>query len=275
MSTTPEIHLIPWDHTSEAHVARMVVQRKACGWGAGEVVSSWVGRADRGLKTMFWVDDGTCQYEKVKKLTYEQPQTLADSLLDREELLEAHRTRFPNEATPLKDTAKSLNLVPRVPSGAGFVPIGHVALNKNPAPDLEGHIDGLLREDGVYWITSLYISPATQHRGLGRAVMSHIENLVAQPPPGNARSPDKAEAALTGTVIALDAPPKEWHISAWTKEAFWDPMGLPMPKISNHEWYEQQGYTVFAELPAHRPTQLPNGGDTVNVPLLLLKKVLR
>jgi hypothetical protein len=56
MPSSPKIHLIPWEHTSEAHVTRMVAQRKACGWAAGgEVVSSWVGKVDSGLKNMFWV----------------------------------------------------------------------------------------------------------------------------------------------------------------------------------------------------------------------------
>ncbi|KAI1124415.1 hypothetical protein F5Y10DRAFT_30332 [Nemania abortiva] len=247
----PRLNLIPWDHTSEAHVARMVAQRKACGWAASEVNPSWISRAEKGLKTMFWV-------------------VLADSIPDRDQLLQAHKERFPNEATALKDTARSLNLVPRKPGGAAFLPVGHVAMNKDPTPDLVGCTDGLLPEEGVYWISSLYISPTMQRRGLGRAVMSHLESLVAQAPSSNGLP----TAALAGTTIALDTPPKEWHIGAWAKENFWDPLGLPTPKISNQEWYQQQGYSVFAELPDHRPTPMPNGGTT-NVPLLLLKKVVR
>lgn len=54
-TAAPKVNLIPWDHTSEAHVERLIAQRKACGWGADEVVSSWVPRAEKGLKTMFWV----------------------------------------------------------------------------------------------------------------------------------------------------------------------------------------------------------------------------
>ncbi|TGJ79495.1 hypothetical protein E0Z10_g9275 [Xylaria hypoxylon] len=273
-----EIDLIPWDHTSEAHVTRMTAQREACGWAASEVVPSWVPRAEKGLKIMFWV-------------------ALADSFPDREEFLQAHKDRFPDETNPLKDTAQSLNLVPREPSGADFVPVGHVALNKGPTPDLEGHVDGLLPEEGVYWITSLFISPSIQRRGLGRNVMSHVESLVATP------NKDTQEAALSGTTIALDTPPKEWQVSNWAKENWWDPLNLPMPKvslfflsrdisylplsvqsqelndrvepqISNLEWYQQQGYSVFAELPDHRPAPMPNG-SMVNVPLCLLKKIVR
>ncbi|KAI0097377.1 hypothetical protein GGR51DRAFT_566585 [Nemania sp. FL0031] len=254
----PRLTLIPWDYTSEAHVARMVAQREACGWAASEVRPSWISRAEKGRKTLFWV-------------------ALADSLPDREQLLQAHKERFPNETTPLRDTAQSLNLFPREPSGTAFLPIGHVAMNKDPTPDLVGYTDGLLPEEGVYWISSLYISPMAQRRGLGRAVMSHLESLVAQAPPaetnGTQESPSGNSlptAALAGTTIALDTPPKEWHVGQWAKENFWDPLNLPMPK----EWYEQQGYSVFATLPDHRPTPMPNGGKT-NVPLLLLKKVVR
>ncbi|KAI0873578.1 hypothetical protein GGS24DRAFT_386104 [Hypoxylon argillaceum] len=260
-TAAPKVNLIPWDHTSEAHVERLIAQRKACGWGADEVVSSWVPRAEKGLKTMFWV-------------------VLTDSLPDREQLHQAHKEKYPNETTPLHDTARSLNLTPREPSGVAFVPIGHVAMNNDPTPDLAEHASRLLPETGVYWISSLYISPTMQARGLGRAVMSHLESLVAQgsphttasgpPPPTEGLPP----AALAGTTIALDTPPKEWHTGTWALDNFWDPLGLPRPKISNQEWYQQQGYAVFAELPAHRPTEMPSGVVT-DVPLLLLKKVLR
>ncbi|KAF2973512.1 hypothetical protein GQX73_g90 [Xylaria multiplex] len=175
-----EIDLIPWDHTSEAHITRMITQRKACGWAASEVVSSWVPRAEQGLKTMFWV-------------------VLADSFQDREEFLQAHKERFPDETYSLKDTAQFLNLVPRGPTDADFVPVGHVALNKGPTPDLERHVQSLLPEEGVYWITSLFISPTIQRQGIGRAVMSLVESLVAQPSDTNG-GPDEGDskAALSG-----------------------------------------------------------------------------
>lgn len=245
MPDAPKLTLIPWDYTSEAHVTRMLEQRRACGWMA-EDVPAWAAKATKGLKTMFWV-------------------VLPDSFQGREDLLEAHKKRYPSETTPLQDTARSLNLVPREPSGSDFTPIGHVALNKDPTPDLVGQIP----DEGVYWIANLYISPCAQRRGLGRAVMSHLESLVS-------RSGDDGDgdAALAGTTIALDTPPSAWHIGAWAKENFYDPLNLPMPKISTQEWYEQQGYSVFTELPDHRPTPLPRGGS-VKVPLVLLKKVLR
>ncbi|KAI0541576.1 hypothetical protein GGR58DRAFT_498077 [Xylaria digitata] len=241
---------------SEAHVTRMIAQRKACGWAASEVAPSWIPRAEQGLKTMFWV-------------------ALANSFRDREEFLQAHKDGFPDETDSLEDTAQFLNLVSREPTGADFVPVGHVALNKGPTPDLERHVHGLLPEEGVYWITSLFISPTIQRRGLGRAVMSRVESLVSYPSDTNG-SPDKGDskAALSESIIALDAPPKEWQVGDWAKENWWDPLNLPMPRISNVEWYQQQGYSVFAELPGHRPASLPNG-STVNVPLLLLKKFVR
>ncbi|KAJ8110157.1 hypothetical protein ONZ43_g5947 [Nemania bipapillata] len=126
----PKVNLIPWDHTSEAHISRMLAQRKACGWAAAEVVPSWVPRAEKGLKTMFWV-------------------ALADSLPDREPLLQAHKEKYPDETTPLHDTASSLNLVPREPSGGAFLPIGHVAVNKEATPDLVEYANKLLPKEGV------------------------------------------------------------------------------------------------------------------------------
>ncbi|KAI0418611.1 hypothetical protein F5X98DRAFT_113873 [Xylaria grammica] len=254
MSKPIQIDLIPWDHTSEAHITRMVAQREACGWAASEVVPSWVSRAEEGLKTMFWV-------------------ALADSSPDREAFIQAHKDGFPGEAEPLQDTAQSLNLVPREPSGAEFVPVGHVGLNKGPTADLEGHIEGLLPREGVYWISSLFISPCIQRRGLGRAVMYRVESLVAQPASGDVSNKDIPEAALSGTTIALDVPPREWQVGDWARENWWGPLNLPMPKISNLEWYQQQGYSIFTELPDFRPATLPDG-NVVSVPLLLLKKVV-
>lgn len=37
--------------------------------------------------------------------------------------------------------------MPREPSGLDFTPIGHAALNKDPTPDLVGHMDGLLPDE--------------------------------------------------------------------------------------------------------------------------------
>ncbi|RWA12612.1 hypothetical protein EKO27_g2486 [Xylaria grammica] len=243
----------------------MVAQREACGWTASEVVPSWVPRAEEGLKTMFWVV--SLDFSPAA----DSLQALADSSPDREAFIQAHKDGFPGEAEPLQDTAQSLNLAPREPSGAEFVPVGHVGLNKGPTADLEGHVEGLLPSEGVYWISSLFISPCIQRRGLGRAVMSRVESLVAQPASDDVPDKDIPEAALSGTTIALDVPPREWQVGDWARDNWWGPLNLPMPKISNLEWYQQQGYSVFTELPDFRPATLPDG-SVVSVPLLLLKK---
>ncbi|KAI8628164.1 hypothetical protein F5Y19DRAFT_486198 [Xylariaceae sp. FL1651] len=261
MAARTKIELIPWDHRSETHITRMIAQRETCGWDA-EKVPSWALRAERGLKTMFWV-------------------TLANSLPDRDEMLNDHKNKHPNEVTPLQDTAATVNLISRVPSGINFVPVGHVALNKNPAPDLEGHLEGLLPEDGVHWITSLYISTAFQRHGIGRAVMSHLEFLVAKLPSVSPSDNDEDSEKDTvivggheGPIMVLDTIPTEVYIGEWAAKNFWNPLGLAMPKISTQEWYESQGYEIFACLPDHRTMPLPTG-FTINVPILMLKKVLR
>ncbi|KAJ8131510.1 hypothetical protein O1611_g2112 [Lasiodiplodia mahajangana] len=265
MAKPTGLNLIPWDHTSEAHVARMVAQRRVCGWAASEVEPSWIPRAEKGLKTMFWVF-----------------------------ILGANRRiTGPRAATPgsqgkvsKRDSASDRHSTISKPRAKGTK--RHVLPTHRPRCDEQGsnarpgRLYGWAVTRRRHWISSLYISPMVQRHGLGRAVMSHLESLVAQAPPASTNGAHEASsssnglptAALAGTTIALDTPPKEWHVGAWAKENFWDPLNLPMPKISNQEWYQQQGYSVFAELPDHRPIPLPNGGTT-NVPLILLKKVVR
>lgn len=50
----PEILLIPWDPDSPAHVDRMVQQRLACGWHAGDV-EAWAALQREGKKGLHWI----------------------------------------------------------------------------------------------------------------------------------------------------------------------------------------------------------------------------
>ncbi|KAI1081616.1 hypothetical protein F5B20DRAFT_49623 [Whalleya microplaca] len=233
------VELIPWDHRSDEHVDRMVLQRRECGWFA-EDVPEWKERSETGHKSLFWV-------------------TLSDSVPGQEEMLQAHTVRFPKEKVPLRDTATSINLLPCEATKKEFITLGHVALNKHPTPDLESHLADLPPE-GVYWVANLYVSWALQSRGLGRAVMVTLEATVVREP-------------LNGRVMALDTVQKEFQLSDMAAENFWKPMGMPMPRFSNEEWYQKQGYTIFRRLDGHRSLELPTG-DVVSISLILLKKDL-
>ncbi|KAI1335864.1 hypothetical protein F5Y15DRAFT_396733 [Xylariaceae sp. FL0016] len=235
----PRVELVPWDHESEAHVQRMVLQRKACGWGAEEV-PLWKERSGMGLKSLFWV-------------------VLADDSGDHDAMLELHLARFPNETASLLDSAMTMNLEHRTPSEKSFAPIGHVALNKNPTPDLEPYIEELQGDD-VFWIASLYISQALQSKGLGRSVMAHLEELVTRAP-------------LNGQAVALDTVQRDFQVSTLAEEKWWKPMGLPMPKVSNQDWYLRQGYEMIKVLEKIRTVVAPTG-EPIVITLILLKKDL-
>ncbi|KAI1268231.1 hypothetical protein F5Y18DRAFT_423589 [Xylariaceae sp. FL1019] len=235
MARRTNIKLVPWDHESEAHVARAVAQRQACGWGASEV-PSWVEKSSKGLRYMYWI-------------------VLAD---DHSEMLQQHVGKYPDESKPLQDTSKGSDLLPHEPAG-DFIPVGHVALKKEATPDLSGQAEKHLSPDAkFYWITSLYVTDALQGRGLGRSAMSQLESLVAQ-------------SSAEKTLLILDTIPTSFQLSDWSYKYFLEPKGLPMPKQSNQQWYEQQGYEVFATLPDHRFVQLPNDVST-HVTVLLLQK---
>ncbi|KAI1325771.1 hypothetical protein F5Y16DRAFT_377144 [Xylariaceae sp. FL0255] len=164
VTSASKINLIPWDYQSEAHIERMVAQRKVCGWGANEV-RSWAERAETGLKTMFWVE-------------------LAETIPNREEMLESHRKKYPAASAPLENTAttNSHQLLPTQSGNATaeFIPVAHVALNKNPTPDLKGSFESLLPEEGVYWVANLWVSEVLQGSGIGRAVMSEVEAMSSR-----------------------------------------------------------------------------------------------
>ncbi|KAI0166017.1 hypothetical protein GGR57DRAFT_496294 [Xylariaceae sp. FL1272] len=240
MPTRRNIKLVPWDHQSEAHVARAVAQRKACGWGESEV-PTWVEKSSKGSRFMYWI-------------------VLANDHADQAEMLQKHIDKYPDESIPLHDTCKGSNLLLHKSVG-DFIPVGHVALKKDATPDLTGHAEKHLPPDAkFYWITSLYVTDALQGLGLGRSAMYQLESLVA-------RSTTKE------TLLILDTIPTAFQLSDWSYKYFMEPKGLPMPKQSNQQWYEQQGYEIFATLPDHRFVQLPMDVSTL-VTVLLLRKAI-
>lgn len=101
-----KVDLIPWDHKSADHVARMHEQRIACGWGA-ERVPSYVEWASNGTNIFYWV----VSYYSLNLTTFmsvvqwllsvrrstrtERLQVLADELPEREKLLAKHIAKYP------------------------------------------------------------------------------------------------------------------------------------------------------------------------------------
>ncbi|MCJ1281431.1 hypothetical protein MMC26_000750, partial [Xylographa opegraphella] len=89
-----------------------------------------------------------------------------------------HISQWPEEHEPLFDTAVSLRGMPRVPSKSlSFVPVGHISLDSE-------HTDPSLanEREHLYCIATLFISPALQNYGIGRAAMDTIESMAQEPP---------------------------------------------------------------------------------------------
>jgi GNAT superfamily N-acetyltransferase len=136
-----------------------------------------------------------------------------------------HAECYPNESSPLIDTASTLGGRARSPPtpAPSFIPVGHISLDsESPEPGLCDP------SQGIYAITSFYISRALQGGGLGRAAMDAVEEMGSREP-------------LCAKALSLDTLAKE--ISNDTK--FWEWAGLEPPKITNQEWYERRGYKVF------------------------------
>ncbi|PNH63317.1 hypothetical protein VD0001_g9179 [Verticillium dahliae] len=233
-----KVSLVPWDARSNEHTTRMFEQRVACGWRSDEVVE-WREKQLEGGKVLYWV-------------------VLADAIPGREKLLSDHLTTYPMEATPLRDTAADVWLMPRAPSGQSFWPIGHLALEKQAEDDA----DMGLAKEGSVWIKHLYISWAIQAGGIGKASMQAVEALAKLEP-------------LFGTTIVLDTAQKEKQSSDEWKRFFFTDMGRPIPEPfkTTEEWYGRMGYEVFYIDPVGFPWRNPDGVHSY-IPLVMMKKAL-
>jgi GNAT superfamily N-acetyltransferase len=80
----------------------------------------------------------------------------------------------------LRDSADSINGVPRKPSQETFVPIGHISLDSK---NKEAEMVGLeIPSEGVFWIKSFFILQAMQGQGTGRAAMDAVEDMACREP---------------------------------------------------------------------------------------------
>ena len=121
-----------------------------------------------------------------------------------------HVAQWPDERTPLFDTAVSLRGVPRVPSKSlSFVPIGHISLDsENRDPTLANE------REHLYCIATFFISPTLQSHGIGRAAMDTVESMAQ-------------EAPLLAKALALNTVAKE-HDNDTEK---WIAYGRDPPKV--------------------------------------------
>ncbi|TVY13205.1 hypothetical protein LARI1_G009346, partial [Lachnellula arida] len=148
-TTSPLVHLIPWDPDSSSHIALMTAQRVACGWKS-EKVESWREPQRTGEMNLQWI-------------VPTNPTTTANLP--------------PSASTPIKDTARTFGAKPRTPTTAPFIPAGHISLNTTY--ETPGHIEPIPH---LYFISNFYITTSLQSHGLGRAAMDLIEQLAVSEP---------------------------------------------------------------------------------------------
>ncbi|KAJ5157665.1 Acyl-CoA N-acyltransferase [Penicillium canariense] len=123
----------------------------------------------------------------------------------------------------LRDTAESINGVPREPSQKEFLPVGHISLDsKNPGVEKVG-LDS--SSPGLFWVKTFFVSGAFQSKGVGRAAMDEVESIAAKQP-------------LLATTLMLDVIPGEDQ----TREEFALATCGSIPKFTTEEWYLRRGY---------------------------------
>lgn len=116
---------------------------------------------------------------------------------------------------PLLDTGMSLAGKPRSTQRLSepFIPVGHISLDfYNEDPSLADP------SEGIYYISTFYVSRALQGGGLGRAAMDAIERMAIEPP-------------LNAKVLALDTLAREQALD----DEFWKDEDLieQKPKVSS------------------------------------------
>ncbi|OBT59648.1 hypothetical protein VE04_00151 [Pseudogymnoascus sp. 24MN13] len=204
-----KVDLIAWDPDSPAHTERMVQHRIACGWKQ-DYIEGWRGLQREGKMGLQWV-----------VLSEEDP--------GKETKLAQHLLKYPEDATPILDTATSLAGKPRLPSSRSFVPVGHISLDsESPNP---GQADA---SQGLYCITTLYISRAIHGGGLGRAALDAVESQAINEP-------------LCAKILSLDTLAN----SSWNRTDIWEEMGQKKPEMSAEDWYERCGYKAWRYIEGH------------------------
>lgn len=120
------------------------------------------------------------------------------------------------EASPLRDTAAEIRLVPRQPTMVEFIPIGHVALDVHE-PDEDIKLG--LPATGTVWVHQLYISRALHGGGFGAGAMSKIETLATRSP-------------MNAKIVALDTLSKEMQTEPEIRDLLYGEGRIPPPVVS-------------------------------------------
>ncbi|KAK9372528.1 uncharacterized protein V1513DRAFT_451977 [Lipomyces chichibuensis] len=203
-----KVILVPWDPNSSEHRQRLYEQRVACGWKE-DMIGKWQGLQREGKMTIQWV-------------------VLTDDDPARDSKLAQHIMQFPAEKESILDSATSFGGMPRLlpDSPYSFIPVGHISLDsEHPDPSLANPSEGL------YCISTFYISRALQSCGLGRAAMDTVERIAIEEP-------------LCAKTLALDTQAREQALNV----EMWKAFKLSPPKVSNQDWYERRGYKVYKRM---------------------------
>ncbi|KZF20552.1 hypothetical protein L228DRAFT_269856 [Xylona heveae TC161] len=253
----PKTVLVPWNPTDEAHFQRMYDQRVACGWRHDEV-KTWKDKVLAGKKFLYWV-------------------VLADGFKERNESVEKHLRRYPNESGELHDTAESIFNTPREATYMPFLPVGHIALELFPDRN-----ESLGLPSSTIWIMSLYISWALQGTGLGRSAMLETERLATLPPFNRsvvALDTVQSDFQLAGTDFGKmprsesqsESQPESQragdagHVSQST-------VAETKTKMTTEEWYRRQGYAVVGTETGGYHWTNPKTGEIIPVTIVFMMK---
>ncbi|KAK7941321.1 Acyl-CoA N-acyltransferases (Nat) [Apiospora aurea] len=210
----PAITLVPWDPDSPDHVERMRLQRVVCGWKQ-DGAESWRPLQRAGKIGLHWI-------------------VLAPAHPDTAPRLAAHKAQFPSEAAPLRDTSRSILGRPHAvhpdiaAAGDDFVPVGHISLDG-------WHADPSLctsAADGVYSLTTFYVSKAMQGVGIGGAAVAECERMAVDDFGAKTMTLD----TISNEDVAVDSPRRI-------------ALNRPIQKVTNQDWYMRRGYEVYQRRP--------------------------
>ena len=135
---------------------------------------------------------------------------MAEESTEIEQYLSRHISQWPKENFPISDSAASLRGESRTPRlEFHFIPIGHISLDsENADPSLAN------ASQGIYCITTFYISRPLQSIGLGRSAMDAVEKMAVEEP-------------LQAKILALDTVARE-ELADLER---WKAYGKPIPPV--------------------------------------------
>ncbi|KAK7989886.1 hypothetical protein PG989_010201 [Apiospora arundinis] len=203
----PAIILVPWDPDSPDHVERMRLQRVACGWKQ-DGAESWRPLQREGKIGLHWI-----RPPPASRLTKPSSRPKRRPSGTRAAAFSGGGTRCPPEIAG---------------DGDLFVPVGHISLDG-------WHADPSLQTsaaDGVYSLTTFYVSKAMQGVGIGGAAVAECERMAVEDFGAKTMTLD----TISNEDIAVDSPRRI-------------ALKRPILKITNQDWYMRRGYEVYHRRP--------------------------